>query len=211
MTTWRAERRLAPDATVFHDSGDFGVIARLLERIRRHAGGRLGDAVGDVGNAVQDFCLQVGTEPQLLLAAARREAVLDIVDPRGRKVLDAIADAVVIGEHQAFARNHRRRTTGLESRTAAPRTRSSQAWSTSTPYFALTVADGKLSKVHMPSSARAASEPQSTAMASRTRIRRTVFCQRAFMMWRPDVSLRTALAKIPAAGNRYHPKPELPL
>ena len=51
----------------------------------------------------------------------------------------------------------------LDSLTAAPRTRSSQAWSIATPYFALTAAEGKLSKVHMPSSAWAAAEAASDA------------------------------------------------
>src|SRR5579864_5759649 len=51
----------------------------------------------------------------------------------------------------------------VDSRTAACCTRSSQAWSMATPYVAFTAAAGKLSKVHRPSSARAAGPERPTA------------------------------------------------
>src|SRR3954452_23690795 len=53
-----------------------------------------------------------------------------------------------------------------ESRTAALRTRSSHALSMFTPYLALTVAEGKLSKVHMPSSASAVAATADKAAAA---------------------------------------------
>jgi hypothetical protein len=46
----------------------------------------------------------------------------------------------------------------VERRTAAPRMWSSHAWSMCVPYLAFTAAIGKLSKVHMPSSANAEDE-----------------------------------------------------
>ncbi|MNE21789.1 hypothetical protein D3C80_1149660 [compost metagenome] len=57
-------------------------------------------------------------------------------------------------------------------RTAALRTRSSQAWSMRVPYLSLTVWIGKLSKVHMPSSARAGVAGALTATAAMPRAAR---------------------------------------
>src|SRR6476659_8949916 len=57
-----------------------------------------------------------------------------------------------------------------ERRTAALLTRSSHPLSIFTPYLALTVAEGKLSKVHMPSSASAVAPAKLRAAVAATAI-----------------------------------------
>src|SRR6478609_7042044 len=66
----------------------------------------------------------------------------------------------------------------VDSPTAACCTRSSQAWSMVTPYFAFTAAAGKLSKVHKPSSARAArpERPKATTTAPAMSSERDMIC-----------------------------------
>ncbi len=70
------------------------------------------------------------------------------------------------------------------SRTAASRTRSSQAWSGAQPWTDLTFADGKASKAHMPSSARASDSGKASVQRKAA----------ARLVWRithspPDVAL----------------------
>ena len=90
------------------DAAGLGV-AGLGEGLARPALARPVHPLGDICDVGQDLG-RAARAFKLFLARARGEAGLGIIDGLGRQVGDTAGDAVVVGHHQALARDDARRT-----------------------------------------------------------------------------------------------------